>query len=130
MIYLDTSAVVKLLFDEPESDSLVDWLELHTETPLLSSHLTTIELLRVCRRVDESLADGARRLLDGLDLIPIDHVIVEQAAVLTPRELPSLDAIHLASAMSLSEDLTALVAYDVRLCSAAENLGPPVFSPS
>src|SRR5487761_68025 len=106
MIYIDTSALVKLLFDEPESAALTDWLTLKTETPKVSSDLSTVELLRTCQRVDESLVNDARRLLEGVDLVPIDHVIVERAAILTPGELRSLDAIHLASALSLNEDLT------------------------
>ena len=130
MIYIDTSAIVKLLFDEPESTALADWLNLRTEIPKVSSDLSTIELLRTCQRIDESLVAGARRLLNGVDLVPIDHVIVEQAAILTPRELRSLDAIHLASALSLRGDLTGFVAYDLRLCSAAEKAGLPVMSPT
>jgi predicted nucleic acid-binding protein len=130
MIYIDTSALVKLLFDEPESSALTDWLILKNEIPKVSSDLSTVELLRTCQRIDESLVDDARRLLDGIDLVPIDHVIVEQAAILIPRELRSLDAIHLASALSLNEDLTDFVAYDDRLCSAAAKAGLPVVSPA
>jgi predicted nucleic acid-binding protein len=130
MIYIDTSALVKLLFDEPESSALVDWLALKNEIPKVSSDLSTVELLRTCQRIDESLVNDARRLLDGVDLVPIDHVIVEQAAILIPHELRSLDAIHLASALSLNEDLTDFVAYDVRLCLAAAKAGLPVASPT
>jgi predicted nucleic acid-binding protein len=130
MIYLDTSSLVKLLFDEPESTALTEWLTLNTDIPKVTSDLSTVELLRTCQRFDGSLVDEARRLLDGVDLVPIDHVIVEQAAILAPRELRSLDAIHLASALSLNADLTDFVAYDVRLCSAAEKAGLPVKSPT
>ena len=62
--------------------------------------------------------------------MPIDHAIVEQAAILIPRDLRSLDALHLASALSLSNELTDFVAYDIRLCSAAMNAGLPVKSPT
>jgi len=55
MIYIDTSALVKLLFEEPESSALTDWLNLKNETPKVSSDLSTVELLRTCRRIDESL---------------------------------------------------------------------------
>lgn len=130
MIYIDTSALVKLLFDEPESTALSDWLTLRTEVPKVSSDLSTIELLRTCQRIDVSLVDDARRLLDGIDLVPIDHVVVEQAAIVVPWELSSLDAIHLASALSLIEDLTEFVAYDVRLCLAAASAGLAVVSPT
>ncbi|MDE2282465.1 MAG: type II toxin-antitoxin system VapC family toxin [Actinomycetales bacterium] len=130
MIYIDTSALVKLLFDEPESKALTDWLTQNAEKPKVSSDLSTVELLRTCQRIDGSIVDDARRLLDGVDLVPIDHMIVEQAANLVPRELRSLDAIHLASALSLIEDLTAFLAYDTRLCIAAEQAGLPVVSPT
>ena len=130
MIYIDTSALVKLLFDEPESTALTDWLTSMAAVPKVTSDLSTIELLRICQRIDESLVDDARRLLNGVDLVPIDHVIVEHAAILAPRELRSLDAIHLASALSLIEGLTHFVAYDVRLCSAATKARLPVLSPT
>lgn len=130
MIYIDTSALVKLLFDEPESNALTDWLTERSEIPKVSSDLSTVELLRTCQRIDGSLIEDARRLLDGVDLVPIDRAIVEQAATLAPRELRSLDAIHLASALSLIEDITDFVAYDARLFSAAEQAGLPVVSPT
>jgi predicted nucleic acid-binding protein len=130
MIYIDTSALVKLLFEEHESPALSNWLTEKYETPKVSSDLSTVEPRRTCHRVDESLIDDARRLLDGIDIVPISHVIVEQAAILIPRNLRSLDAIHLASALSLNEDLTDFVAYDVLLCTAAANAGLPVVSPT
>ena len=76
------------------------------------------------------MLDDARRLLDGVDFVPIDHVVVQQAATMVPNELRSLDAIHLASALSLKEDLTDFVAYDARLCSAAARAGLLVVSPT
>jgi predicted nucleic acid-binding protein len=130
VIYLDTSALVKLLFDEAESSALADWLTLKTEVPKVSSDLSTVELIRTCGRIDEVLLNDARRLLDGVDIVPIDHFIVEHAATLTPYDLRSLDAIHLASALSLSEELANFVAYDVRLCTAAARAGLPVVSPA
>lgn len=130
MIYIDTSALVKLLFDEPESIALTDWLSSRTDIPKVSSDLSTVELLRTCLRINESMLDDARRLLDGIDLVPIDHVVVEQAATMVPHELRSLDAIHLASALSLKADLTDFVAYDARLCSAAAGAGLSVVTPA
>ena len=130
MIYFDTSALVKLIFDETESAALAEWLTLRADVPKVSSDLSTIELLRTCRRVDEGAVEGAVLLLGGIDLLPIDRAIVEKAATLIPTELRSLDAIHLASALSVKTNLTALVAYDVRLCSAAAEAGIEVVSPA
>lgn len=130
MIYFDTSALVKLVFDEAESAALVEWLTLRADVPKVSSDLSTIELLRTCRRVDEGAVEGANLLLGGIDLLPMDRAIVEKAASLVPTELRSLDAIHLACALSVKTSLTALVAYDVRLCSAAADAGIEVVSPA
>lgn len=130
MIYFDTSALVKLVFDETESAALAEWLTVRADVPKVSSDLSTIELLRTCRRVDEEAVEGANLLLGGIDFLPMDRAIVEKAATLVPTELRSLDAIHLASALSVKANLTALVAYDVRLCSAAAQAGSEVVSPA
>jgi len=130
MIYFDSSALVKLVFDEAESAALAEWLTFRADVPKVSSDLSTIELLRICRRVDEGAVEGANLLLGGIDLLPLDRAIVEKAASLGPTELRSLDAIHLASALSVKTSLTALVAYDVQLCAAAADAGIEVVSPT
>ena len=129
MIYFDTSALVKLVFDETESAALVEWLTHRADIPKVSSDLSTIELLRTCRRVDENAVEDANLLLGGIDLLPMDRAIVEKAASLVPTDLRSLDAIHLASALSVKTNLTVLVAYDARLCLAASEAGIEVVSP-
>jgi predicted nucleic acid-binding protein len=105
VIYFDTSALVKLVFDETESAALAEWLTVRADVPKVSSDLSTIELLRTCRRVDEDAVEGANLLLGGIDLLPMDRAIVEKAATLVPTELRSLDAIHLASALSVKANL-------------------------
>jgi predicted nucleic acid-binding protein len=130
VIYLDISALVKLLCEEPESLALTEWLTSRADVPKVSSDLSAVELLRTCQRIDDGALDDARRLLGGMDLLPIDHALMEQAAAIYPRELRSLDAIHLVSAISLRADLTDFVAYDSRLCSAATAAGLLVVSPT
>jgi predicted nucleic acid-binding protein len=66
VIYLDTSALVKAVFDEPESRWLEGWLTEHEDTPKITSELSTIELVRVCRRYDAEAVAVAGRLLSGL----------------------------------------------------------------
>jgi predicted nucleic acid-binding protein len=87
VIYFDTSALVKLVFDEAESAALAEWLTVMTDIPKVSSDLSTIELLRTCRRVDEGAVEGANLLLGGIDLLPIDRGIVEKAASLVPYRI-------------------------------------------
>ncbi len=130
MIYLDSSAVVKLLLQEGESDELESWLTLsRANAPVVSSALTRVEVLRACRRVDQALLPPARDLLRGIDLVPMDTAIVETAAELTPAVLRSLDALHLATAIELGAALDAFVAYDARLAVAARDAGLMVVQP-
>jgi uncharacterized protein len=129
VIYLDSSALVRLVFEEAESDALVRWLADKADLPKISSELSTIELLRTCRRIDEDAVTGARRVLAGLDLLPMTGDVVEQASLVGPPELHSLDAIHLASALVVVEYLTAFVAYDTRLRTVAADAGLEVAAP-
>ena len=100
-----------------------------SDVPKISSELSTVELLRTCRRIDEHAIADAVLLLQGIDLLPVDRSVIEHAAVVGPSQLRSLDAIHLASALSVQSDLVAFVAYDTRLGSAASSLGLEVASP-
>ena len=129
MIYLESSALVKLVFEETESDALAQWLADRQAMPKFSSELTTIELVRTCRRRDADAVVGARQVLAGLDLIPLTADLVESASSIGPPDLRSLDAIHLSSALLISEDVTAFVAYDVRLKTAALAAGLEVVAP-
>jgi predicted nucleic acid-binding protein len=94
-----TSALVKLVFEEAEGTALAEWLSVRAVVPKISSDLSTVELLRTCRRIDEDAVGDATLLLGGIDLLPMDRGIVEKAATLVPEGLRSLDAIHLASAL-------------------------------
>lgn len=123
MIYLDSSALLKLLFHEDESDSLENWLTIRAGVPTVSSELAKVEVLRACRRIDTAALPDARTLLGQLDLVPLAGAVVERAADLEGPALRNLDALHLASALSLGADLTAFVAYDHRLLEAAEQAG-------
>ena len=129
MIYLDSSALVKLVFEEAESGALVQWLDDRREMPKVTSQLATIELVRTCRRRDEEAVNDARLLLAGGDLLPVTGDVIEQAAAVGPAELRSLDAIHLASALLIRDDVTTLVAYDTRLQTAAIAAGLEVAAP-
>ncbi|TQM83415.1 hypothetical protein FHX81_5838 [Saccharothrix saharensis] len=127
MIYFDSSALVKLVRAEAESAALHDWLGSST-APVASSALARTEVLRAVRRDSTRLADKARRVLSGVDMIPMTFDLLGEAGTLS-AELRSLDAIHLASALRLRVDLDAFVAYDKRLLTAADEMGLPIASP-
>jgi predicted nucleic acid-binding protein len=129
LIYLDSSALLKALFDEDESAALQGWLASRANVPKLTSELSKVEVIRVCRRANDAVVANARRLLAGLDLMTITCDIVERAGTIGEPVLRSLDAIHLASALSIGPALSALVAYDQRLLAAAEAVGLPAVAP-
>jgi predicted nucleic acid-binding protein len=123
MIYLDSSALLKLLFEESESEALEQWVSERPDTARVSSEVVRAEVVRAARRLDASAAPAARTLVSQLDLVPLDTRLVEEAAEVGEPELRTLDAIHLASALSLRDELTEFVAYDLRLAGAAEASG-------
>jgi predicted nucleic acid-binding protein len=129
VIYLDSSALLKLLHEEPESAALASWLTGRAGTPLLSSELANVEVIRACRRIDPDALPEARALLAELDLVPLTGVVIAEAADVGETTLRSLDAIHLASALSIRSDLSAFVAYDHRLSDAASAAGLQPLAP-
>jgi uncharacterized protein len=130
MLYLDTSALVKLIRREPESDDLADWLDARPPSPWVSSTLVEVELPRALRRTDPVLTARVPAMLAQLARYEIDDVVRATAAAFPDPELRSLDAIHLATASVVFGDrLTAFVTYDRRLRDAADLLGLPVTAP-
>jgi len=123
VIYLDSSALLKLLFEEDESVALESWLAAREETPAVSSELARIEVIRATRRLNADALPEARALLDELNLIPLSKSLLYEATEVGDLMLRSPDAIHLASALSIRADLSAFVAYDIRLGDAAANAG-------
>lgn len=124
--YLDTSAFIKLVRSEPESAALRRQL---AGRELLSSALLMVEGRRAARRYGELAATRARAALTAITLLPLDDPILDAAAELNPSELRSLDALHLATAVSLGADLERLYCYDVRLADAALAVGIEVSRP-
>lgn len=130
MIYLDSSALVKLLFQEPESEALSRWLSAREDLPKVTSQISVVEVVRVCLRLDTAVEPTARSLLAGLDLVPLSATVVDSATHVGSASLRSLDAVQLATALSVRADLEAVVAYDRRLLEAAELERLPVASPA
>jgi hypothetical protein len=126
--YLDTSAAAKLVVAEPASDAMASWAATH-ETQLIGSDLLRTELLRATRRAVPDLMQRARAVLDTLTLFNLTSATFERAATFDPEELRSLDALHLAAAMELDDELDGIVTYDDRMATAAALHGIAVIAP-
>jgi predicted nucleic acid-binding protein len=130
VIAFDSSALTKLVVREPETAPLRAWLAAREEAAWSASSLTRVEVVRAVARSQATAVPTARRLLAGMDLVPITRDLLETAADLAPPSLRSLDALHLATALSLGSALDAFVVYDERLTQAATDAGLPVVAPS
>lgn len=127
-LYLDTSAALKLIFDETESAAFADFYRRHSQTQWVSSSLLKIELTRGVMRIAPHLCDQAASLLEAFSYVRIDHIV--QGAMNEPdRQLRSLDAIHIATARLLGSELDAFVSYDQRQLLAASSAGLMTLSP-
>jgi predicted nucleic acid-binding protein len=129
LIYLDSSALLKLLFEESESAALSGWLSEQVGVAWVSSELAKVEVVRSARRLDPAVVPAARALVSQLDLIPLTSGLLEESTDAGEVGLRTLDAIHLASALAVRDHLAAFVAYDLRLCAAAHAAGLPTSSP-
>jgi predicted nucleic acid-binding protein len=130
MLYLDTSALMKLIRREPESDTLADWLDAETPSPWVSSMLIEVELPRALRRIDPPLLAEIPAIVARVARYEIDEVVRAAAAAYTDPGLRSLDAIHLATGDAVfGSQLTAFVSYDERLLTAAAAVGLPTAAP-
>jgi uncharacterized protein len=129
-VYLDSSALVKLVVLEPESVALRHFLR--TRALRISSALAEVEVPRALSRAGFGSVEGRRAaaVLARIALVDVDHGILRSAATLAPPDLRSLDAIHLATALSLGHDLAGIITYDQRLASAANDADVAVWAPA
>jgi len=143
MIYFDTNALLKLIREDAESHALGAFIDARSATRWFSSEIAKTELARTVRRINHDdcgqLIDEpqlraelsyAERIWERLDLIAVSSRLLDEAAAIEQPFLRTLDAIHLAAAMSLRTSLSAFVTYDKRLAAAAQEAGLPVRSPS
>ncbi len=130
--YLDASALVKLVTDEAETAALR--AHLATFTSRSTSRLATVEVPRALARKGVAsvavAAEAWQRTIQGLVVIELERQIGEAAAAVAPATLRSLDAVHLATALSLGAELDAFVTYDARLADAARAAGLTVVAPA
>ena len=125
--YVDSSALVKLAVREPESAALRRYLG--RRRPLVSSALARTEVIRALLPLGSVAVRRGRDVLARVDLLRVNDRVLDAAGALTPADLRSLDAIHLASAEQLGSDLRSFVTYDERLAEAAAGRGLRVVRP-
>jgi uncharacterized protein len=130
VLYLDSSALVKLAITEAESASLHAWLAERPNLVLVSSSLIRVEVPRAVWRADPAALPESYQVIRRTTEIEVTDSVLSKAASVRPAILGDLDAIHLASALILRPDLTAFVAYDKRLLAAARDAGLPTASPA
>ena len=121
-LYLDSSAFVKVVVEEAESAALRAFLAGNSGRRVSSALLRT-EALRAVLHVGPDALANVREGLRRVDLVAIDDRILDSAGILEPRVLRTLDAIHLATALAIGDDLDAVVTYDERMLEAARLLG-------
>jgi hypothetical protein len=129
MIYLDSTAVVKLVHVEAETSALSTWLAERPGVPLVTSLLTSVEAERALRRIDPPALPQLPLVLGGINKVLIGESICAAAGAYADPNLRTLDAIHLATAAFLGAALTSLITYDARLEVAAVALGMTVAKP-
>ncbi len=127
--YIDSSALVKLITLEAETDALLHWLGEHRPS-LFTSDLLRTEVVRAVRRFDPAALLAAKELLLSVNLLAMPSSTFAHAAELDPKIIRSLDALHLASALDLGDELDVLVTYDDRLAEACALHGVAVVSPA
>lgn len=126
-MYLDSSAIVKLIVEESESAALERFLD--DVAALASCGLARVEVPRAVAEYGPDTASRARSMLAGIHLVPLGDVLLDAAGSLAAG-LRSLDAIHVTAARQLGEDLDCVVTYDHRMAAAAAAMGMTVASPS
>lgn len=130
LVYLDSSALVKLVVAEAETTALRAYL---AGKAAASSEIAVVEVMRAVGR-QQSDRPGAvqaagRAVMEGIQLVRLTADAIAVACALEPRTLRSLDAIHIASALALAEVLESMVTYDVRMQEAAHLAGLTVAAP-
>jgi hypothetical protein len=130
VIYLESSALVKLALTEPESAALARWLAERAGQPLVSSTMHRAEVARAVWRAEPGALPRSYRVMKRIARVALTTDVLDDSATLAPQELTPAQAIHLASALAVRKDLTAFVSYDTELLAAAAGAGLPVASPS
>lgn len=128
VVYLDSSAIVKLVVAEPETPALLAHLALRPVR--VTSSLARVEVIRAVRAHGKGATRRAKQILAATNLLTIDQTLLDAAADLPQDGLRSIDAIHVASALTIADDLSELITYDRRMADAAIAAGISTGAPA
>jgi len=126
LAYVDASALVKLVIAEADSLELLHW---YVETErVITSRIGLIETERAVAGRDHD-AERLHAVLDQIEVFELDDDIGRRAGSLVPASLRTLDAIHVATALTIGS-VDAFVTYDDRQAETARAVGLPVVRPA
>lgn len=128
LTYVDSSAIVKLVVAEPESQALRRYLS--RRQPLVTSALARTEVARALLPGGPEAVARGHDALRSIQLLRVNDRVLTEAGRMEPAELRSLDAIHLASASQLGAAVKQIVTYDERMATVARGIGWSVASPT
>jgi len=126
-LYIDTSALGRVLLDEPDAGAILR--ELDRFDTQVSSRLVRVELRRLGLR--KRVLDTADQLLGGVALVPVDEAVLAAAETVPPAGVATLDAVHLVTAVRLAGDdlIEAVMTYDARLADGVRHHGLAIVAP-
>ena len=126
MWFLDSSAILKLIVEEPESKTLRRFIPEYK----MASRLSRLEVLRNVHRIDPKKVSTARDKLDGIFYVEINTPVLKNAEeIALSMEIKSLDAIQAGSALFLKDSIAGVISYDKNLNRALKSLGIKVYAP-
>ena len=127
MHYIDASSFVKLIVEEKETQALLKSLP----PSLISGEILTVEVMRTTVHSDAETIAFARKLLAGINFMPITSEVISIASLFGAHiKSKTLDAIHLAAALSIGSTIDGIITYDKTMIADAKLLGIPVLSPA
>jgi predicted nucleic acid-binding protein len=124
--YIDSSAILKLIFTEKETPALDKVMD----NKMVTSTLTRVEVKRAVSRINSTNLKVATEVLAQLQYTDLDSQTLNLAEAFSPDvTLRTLDAVHVASVLRISDAVEGIITYDKQMIANAERMGIKVLSP-
>lgn len=126
-IYIDSSAILKLIIREKESEAVISI----SRARFITSEISRVEVTRAILRYEPKALKSTEQVFKNLNFVKIDSQTLVQAARLPDRiNIRALDAIHIAVASKMGLSISSVLTYDKQMAKAAKALGFEVLSPT